>query len=405
MQQQASAIREALVGRLPILNQQHEVVGYELLLRRTGASAEEIDRQIAEVLTFTLMDMGIDQVAGRKPVFLRVTAQFLSLDLTQLLPADKVALVLPADLPIDGKVVETCKSLHARGYLLMLDDRDWSAELAPLMPTLRMVRFDVGRSDLAQQLTAYRQYPVRFVAGNVETLMEHDRARQAGCTFFQGYFFCQPDAVRGKRLPDSKIAILRALQKVMSAESIREVEEVVKQDVGLSYRLLRYLNSAAFNMMHKIDSVQQALNMLGLNNIRRWLSVLAMSSLGEGKPAELVRMALWRGRMLEGLAEKSGMAARKSDYFILGLFSLLDAILDQPMQEALSHIALPAEVRQGLLEPESPLGRKLALVALAQRGDWKTMRTLLTQEGIDLPTLAALNVEATEWVEEFSSLQ
>ncbi|MDQ6966400.1 MAG: HDOD domain-containing protein, partial [Mariprofundaceae bacterium] len=178
---------------------------------------------------------------------------------------------------------------------------------------------------------------------------------------------------------------------------------VMMRDVTLSYRLLRHINSAAFGLRSKVESVRQALGLLGLSNIRQWLSLLLLADAGKGLPIEVVRLALQRAKMLEGIAELH-LPERKSDYFLLGLFSLLDTILGVSMQDALAKLCLPEAIHQGLLDADSSYGRLLQLVKDVEQGDWGNVDELAHRTGIKCGDLMGVQTRALHWVKENSGL-
>jgi len=196
------------------------------------------------------------------------------------------------------------------------------------------------------------------------------------------------------------MSILRAMQQALVVTSIDEMFSVVKQDVTLSYRLLRYINSAAFGLKREVQSIEQALSLLGLNNIRRWLTLLTMTSLGENKPKELIRQALWRARFLESVAKALGEKVIDDD-FMMGLFSILDALLDQPMHESLQEITLADHVHDGLIDLNSPMGKKLAMSFALERGDWDVIK-VFTDDGrrMAYTEVTRLQAEALVWADE-----
>jgi len=391
------------IGRQPIMDQWYQVVAYELLYHAEGGSMAGQENLAAQSIVTGLMDIGIEKLTGNKPVFINMPALFLQNDLLALLPADQVGVEIGQNVKMDGKIIDECRELKERGFTLLLDSYSYEPSLEAILDVVDYVKIDFKSCpDIAEQLAVFRQYPVKLLAKKIETLAEHDIAKTAGINYFQGYFFCKPERMeKAKTLPDSKLATMHALQQVMSAEAIEDIEDVVKQDMGLSYRLLKYINSAVFGMSREIESIQQALSLLGLNNIRRWLSMLALASLGESKPLELVRMAMLRGKFLDGIAE-ARKDSRTSDYFLLGMFSLLDAILDQPMDQALDDIALPADVREGLLDDYSQFGRLLSMIRSIEKGEWDDVEAYCRKNSLSRSNISSIYTHAVQWTDELT---
>jgi EAL and modified HD-GYP domain-containing signal transduction protein len=294
--------------------------------------------------------------------------------------------------------------LKDKGYSIALDDFEYDESKRELVGLADRIKVDVlNNPDVAATVNILRQFPVTLLAEKVETHEQYALMTKLGFTMFQGYFFCRPQVVAGMRLPDSKLAVMRALKEVSTAESVDQLYGVIGHDVNLSYKLLRYINSAAFGFRIKIESIEQALNLLGLETMRRWLTVLSLAMLGEDKPLELVRQAMLRGKLMEEIARLLGRD-RLSDYFVLGMFSLLDALLDQPLEIAVQDIALPEVVRQGLFDAKSGPARKLTLLHDIERADWRGITVGCRLLGLDFDAVMKAQGNAAVWLEEYSAM-
>jgi len=392
---------EIIIGRQPIFNRDYGVVGYEVLYRGTDQSVGA--EQTAQMMVNTLMDLGLDAVAGSLPVYFNVDEAFLlnETELTQALPADQVHFEILESVPPTPAVLAACQRLKDKGYKLALDDVI-SIEMArPFIDVIDILKVDwLDAADPAAILREFRRTNVKFLAEKIEDYETAEAAKALNVDLFQGYFYCKPDTVSGVKPPESRMSVLRAMQRAMLAQSIDDMFDVVKQDVSLSYRLLKYINSAAFGLKREVQSIEQALSLLGLNNIRRWLTLLAMTSLGENKPKELIRQALWRARFLESLAKQLGDDVVNDD-FMMGLFSILDALLDQPMQKSLEEISLADHVHNGLIDLNSPMGKKLALSFAIERGDWDFVRDY-TEDGrrMAYTEVTRIQTESMHWADE-----
>jgi len=254
--------------------------------------------------------------------------------------------------------------------------------------------------DLDADVTILRKFNAPLLAEKVETLADYERAYALGFEYFQGYYFCKPDIVNSKTMADSKIAILQALQQVMTATVVADIQKVVKQDVNLSYRLLKYINSASFGMRSEVESIERALVLLGLNNTRRWLSLLSLALLSEGKPSELIHTALYRGYLLESIAKLLN-TDNAEDAFLLGMFSVLDALLDKPMSEAIAEISLPNTVRDALLSDDAAMSYKLHIAKSLERSDLdKTISLTAEYDALHIKDLINLYTQALSWSNE-----
>ncbi len=392
---------EIIIGRQPIFDRDYRVAAYELLYRNSDSA--ENAAMTAQVVVNTLIDLGLDNVAGSLPVFFNIDETFLlnETELTQALPPELVYFEILETVRPTAEVLAACQNLKDKGYKLALDDAINIESVRPFIEYLDVLKIDwMLAENPASIVKEFRRYPVKFLAEKVDSYEGMEAAKQLNLDFYQGYFFCKPDTVSGTKPPESRMSILRAMQQALMATSIDEMFAVVRQDVTLSYRLLKYINSAAFGLKREVQSIEQALSLLGLKNIRRWLTLLTMTSLGENKPPELIRQALWRARFLEALARHTGEDVIDDD-FMMGLFSILDALLDCSMQDSLKEINLMDHVHDGLVDLESSMGRKLALSFAIEQGDWDFIKDY-TDDGrrISYTDLTRHQVEAMHWADD-----
>ena len=393
-------MEQFFVGRQPILDREFQTVAYELLFRRpegAGDAPVSDEEMTAHVLVGGLMDLGLHRLSGNLPVYVKASRGLLLHGMLEEFPPEILGVQLPAGMAADDEVLTVCRDMRAAGRSVMLGGLPEDAAWFGVADAVKVNMADDGAAGTAKEA---RARGLALVAGMVETLEQHERALALGCERFQGYFFCKPQVVEGRKLPESRLAVMQAMHRVMTAEAIADVEEVILRDVTLSYRLLKYINSAAFGMRRKIESVRQALALLGLANIQQWLSVMLLAAVGKDRPRELMRMALLRGRMLEGLAEQRA-PGRKTDYFVLGMFSLLDAILGVPMEVALDKLYLPEDIHEGLLDRATPRGRELALVEALEQDDWARVDELAAPLGVAMGDLVGLHTQALLWVNDY----
>jgi len=393
------------LGRQPILDREYKTIAYGLVFHDWDPSADEsvATEKSARLLVNGLMDIGLGEISNNLPVYVPVTRELLVRGAISEFPPDLLGVSIPAEIEVDDEILAVCASLRQQGYAVLLKGAVDSRAYDELLNVATAVKLDVDIPDLVDTVKRIRPHVKGLLAGRVESHADFEHATALGFSGFQGYFFSRPQIIEGKSLPASSLAVMQALQKVMGAEAISDVEEVMMRDVTLSYRLLRHINSAAFGLRSKVESVRQALGLLGLSNIRQWLSLLLLADAGKGLPVEVVRLALQRAKMLEGIAELH-KPERKSDYFLLGLFSLLDTILGVSMQDALAKLCLPEAIHQGLLDADSSYGRLLQLVKDVEQGDWGNVDELARRTGIKCGDLMGVQTRALHWVNENASL-
>ena len=247
---------------------------------------------------------------------------------------------------------------------------------------------------------------VHLLAEKVETVEEFREGMRLGFEYFQGFYFCTPEMISRKEIPAFKLNYLQLIQEVSRLElDFDRLEEIIKGDVSLSVRLLRMLNSAAFGYKGRVRSVKGALTLLGEATVKKWATMLAIGELGEDKPAELVVTCLVRARVCELLAPLASLAGHAHDLFLVGLLSLVDALVGRPLTELVQEMALSEEIKAGILDDESRLGRVRALVLAHERADWDRVSSLATELGLPESSIAEQHRVALEWHQQVSHTQ
>ncbi len=321
------------VARQPILDREEQVFGYELLFRDglVNAFSGDTDEASRVTLDRSLL-MGLDVLCDGRRAFVNCTRDTLIHGLVTLLPSASTAVEVLENVPPDPEVIAACCSLKEAGYLIALDDYVANDVRAPLAEIADIIKVDLLLTTEAQREALVKHYGpwrCRMLAEKVETQTDFFRARDQGFVYFQGYFFRRPEMLNTHDMPANRLNYLRMLAEVSRPElDVAELEKVIKSETSVCYRLLRYLNSAVFGLKREIHSVRHALSMLGERQVRRWVRLVAAVGAGQEKTSDLVLAALVRGRfggLLQPLVEHG-----ESDLFLLGLLSLIDAMLEMP---------------------------------------------------------------------------
>jgi EAL and modified HD-GYP domain-containing signal transduction protein len=367
---------DIFIGRQPIYDRELGVYAYELLFRAApdnSACFNDGDQATSNVIVNAFMEIGLDNIVGQRLAFINLTRAFFVDQDNICLPKERVVLELLEHIEPDADVIDGIKRLSAQGYAIALDDFVYHEDLQPLVQLADIVKVDVKalqRDEIRSQVHKLRRHPLKLLAEKVETRDEFDFCLELGFDYFQGYFFAQPQVLRGQRLPNNRLAILRLLSRLQDPDiKPAELEELIVQDVTFSYRILRYVNSAAFSLARKIESVHQAVVILGQQTIKTWTTLLAMSQV-DNKPTELVVTAMVRGKMAEALA-KAIKAPHPEAFFTVGLFSALDALMDNTMQEILTQLPLAEHISSALLDHKGIHGEVLKSVLAYERGEWE----------------------------------
>ena len=400
---------DVFVARQPIFDRQWRVYGYELLYR-SGPLENEFDgtdSTIAtqQVISNTLLSIGLENIVGGKKAFLNFDRSLLNDRIYLSLPREATVIEILESVEPTADLIELCRSIHEQGYDIALDDFVSSPQFEPLTRLAQLIKVDTRVTDRAEQerlLRTYRPRGIALLAEKIETYKEYEWARAAGYDYFQGYFFARPFVMHSHQIPASKLNCLRLLSEMQQPElNFERVEDLIASDVSLTYKLLRYANSALFGRHEEIKSIGHALVIVGADNIRRWVALAALPMLATDKPGELVTLSIVRARFCESLMKLARMTLR-NEAFLMGMFSLLDALLDQPLDDALQAVSLRPEITQALLgtaPDRNPLATIYKLTRRYELGDWDEVEMLAKECGF--PGLAAGNayVEAALWAE------
>ena len=405
---------DVLLARQAIFDRDRKLYGYELLYRSNtsagGFDGTAADLATLQVLSNTLVSIGAENVLGGKKAFVNFDHRLLRDKIYAALPKDSIVIEILETVDPAEDLDALCKTIAGQGYSLALDDFTDEVKLEPLTHLVRVIKIDMrltSREDQERMLRTYKPRGITMLAEKVETYAEFDWARRAGYDLFQGYFFARPVIVRGQQIPAVKMSCLRLLREMHAPEiDFDRVEELLREDVALTYKLLRYVNSAMFARRTEIQSIGRALMVLGEDGIRRWVALATLPTLATDKPTELLTMSLLRARFCEKLAEQT-KDGRPGKAFLMGMFSLLDALIDQPLDEALRNVDLGREVTEALLgvgESDNSLAPLHELILNYEQGNWDAVEQIARQCSIPLPATGDAYLDSAEWAEEIIKL-
>lgn len=397
-----------LLARQPIFNRRMEVVAYELLYRadnKNRAKFADGNSASTQVLLNTFAELSIEKVVGKLQAFINFTAALME----TRFPFDTSQLVIEVleNEVIDASLLHSLKKLREDGFSIALDDFVLSEQSAVLIPFADIVKLDVlalTEPQLIAHINHLKPLGVQLIAEKIETFEMLEHCRALGFDMFQGYFLERPQVIKGQRLNESRQAVLQLLAQLNDPNAaFEDIEIIIARDPVLSYKLLRLVNSAAFALPRTIESLRQALTLLGLKLIRNWIGLLAMAKLGD-KPAELSVKALTRAKLCELIASQSRPHTQCDTFFTVGLLSTLGAFMDAPLHEVLDDIKLSEALRDALLKHSGTEGQILDTVIHYEHGEWNKIDwDFLEQEQLNPHTLSALYLQTLEWVDETMS--
>jgi len=391
------------LARQPILNRARDLYGYELLFRnglQNSCDGLDLEHASASVMDTSFL-IGFEKLTAGHPMFINCPRDFLLHDYISIFPPKSVVVEILESVNPNEEVVEACSRLKLAGYTIALDDFVDDPKWAPMVELADIIKVDFRLTEEREQMalvTRFAGKKIRLLAEKVETQEEYAAAMQMGYSLFQGYFFCRPEIVHHGDLPASKLAYLGLLRAATASEfDIQELALKIKHEPSLTFRLLRYLNSAFFGLRSDIQSVPHALSLLGERELRKWIAVVSVGVLADGKPDELMTVPLVRGRFCELMAPLAGVAAHANDLFLLGLLSVMDAILDQPLDSILAELPVRSEIKEALLA-HTGLYRQLLEIAIAhERAEWEKVSVLVAATGMNEEQVSALYISAVDW--------
>ena len=401
---------EIFIGRQPIMDRRQQMVAYELLFRRSQHNAADVHDDLAataSVITRAFIDLGIEAALGPYKGFINCDESLLLSDLLEVLPSDKVVLEVLETVEITPAVVERCVELKALGFTLALDDFvGYEDRFKPLLDIVEIVKVDTMLVDPAGLLAVTRKlgnWPVTLLAERVEKVELVEHCQQIGYSLFQGYYFAKPMIMAGKRLSHSQLALLRLLGMVLEDADVAELEAVFKREPGLTMNLMRLTNSVATGVRVKVTSLRHAITLLGRRQLQRWLQLLMYTKPRPGTEpisSPLMQLAATRGKLMELLAGQiePGRQEFEDQAFMVGIISLMPALMGVPMAEILNGISLGSAVREALEAQSGTLGKMLDLTEALEGNDGETCHDLTARlPGLDADRVNACHTQALIW--------
>jgi EAL and modified HD-GYP domain-containing signal transduction protein len=393
------------IARQPIFDRGEQVYGYELLFRsglENRCTADDRDAAALDVADNFLNTSARTLTAGRR-AFINCTRRFLVNDYATLMPKDETVIEILETVRPDAEVLAACRKLKDLGYVIALDDFVYARELEPFIDLADIIKIDFQISAPSERQRAVGELAplgIQLLAEKVETRAEFAEAHNSGYSYFQGYFFCKPQIVPSLHIPAFKAHYLRLLQAINKPELDRtEVVALIEREVSLCYKLLRFVKSSLFGFKSEINSTAHALALVGDQEVRKWASVAAVLGIAGDTSNELVLTSLTRGRCCELLAPLRSARRDGQSLFLLGVFSLMDAMLGRPISEIVSEIALPDVVRAALLGAPNRHAKILELVNAFEAGRWGEVRELARGVGLNESQLSSAYLEAVDWAQ------
>lgn len=396
------------VARQPIFTRDMEIWGYELLFRNgedvRAAVIADGDQATTQVIAdgFTLACQGMRQGTKALVNFPRLA---LVSSAPYVLPPELSVIEILETVEPDSEVLDACRELKNAGYKLALDDFVGQPGFEPLCALADIIKVDILNKtpdEVRAIVAGLVPYKAQLLAEKVENRNMFSVCAKLGFTYFQGYFFSRPEVIPGRKLSSSQVSKIKLLKEFSDPESdIGRLVDIIQTDLAISYRLLQYINSARFCLRGKIDSIQRAATMLGRDNLRQWLQVIVLSDLNSSdKAREVVRLSVQRAKFLLNISEHCITPFRSEGMFMFGLFSMLDAILDQYMDQILENIPINTEIKQALTDPDNPNAVWLSFLGELERWNWSELIRLARELRVPTHLVGTMSAKALVWTDE-----
>jgi EAL and modified HD-GYP domain-containing signal transduction protein len=396
------------IARQPIFNHNKRLYAYELLYRGNNEwnlSNTEGSRATSSLLVSTFLTEGIEKITGTKPCFINFTQELLLKNIHSAFPKNRLVIEILEDVEPTTEVVEACQKMVDQGYTLALDDFIYKPKFDPLIRLASIIKVDFkltpldSLEKLLYKLSRFDH--LKFLAEKVETYEEFDKSLKLGFSYFQGYFFSYPEKIQIEELTSVKINLLRLLAEVSQKKTtITRLNEIVSIDVALTYKLLRFLNSAHFFLLEKVVSVSRAISFLGATRFRRFVMLILIAEIATDKPEELVRLAVVRAKFCELLATHGNLKKHSNELFLVGLFSLIDAMLDKPIKELLAGLPLTNNVTIALIDKTGPYAPVLEAVRNYEQSLKSPCLNNLKLIQVSPQSVGSLYLQAVEYSEQ-----
>lgn len=398
---------DIFMARQAIFDLNQHVIAYELLYRAADEDTskfEDGDSATSSVVVNSLLMMGLENITDKKLAFINFTKNLITNEVPKVFSKEFIVVELLEDIIPDEAFILAVKDLKALGYLIALDDFEADYEYNEMIDLADIIKVDFMLNTVEsrkQIVEKYKHKSIKFLAEKVETHEEFQEAIEQGYEYFQGYFFARPKVVTGKDVRSISVNYIKVLNELNKATpEYNAIAQIIESDLAMSYKLMRLINSPAFYTNSKITSVNHALVLLGFKEIRKWISLIMLRDMGIDKPQELVRLSLIRAKCMESLAKHIKAKDKQPELFLTGMFSLIDTIMDRPMDEVLKDLPFIDEVKEALMGRRSLYKEVLNLVICYEKGSWDLFFKKCDALGIERNVVAKVYVDSLGWVSD-----
>ena len=399
------------VARQPIFDINEKTVAYELLYRNSSVNNYQHtdgDQATTDVIVNSFLNIGIKELSNGKPCFINFTDKLLKLGVPSYFNPLSIVVEILETVELNEEILAICKELKAHGYTIALDDffvSQWNDLTVRILDYVDIIKIDfrtTNRSDRQEMIRFIKDRNIQFLAEKVETIEEYIEAKEDGFVYFQGFYFSKPVILNSYDIPSYYHSYFQILKEIESPEpDLEKIKDVIEKDISLSYKLLRLINNPVFRPRNEVSSIKQAIILLGLNEIKKWIYVLAIRGADKGsggtKEREIIELSLKRGKLGELIGRKVGRELLASKYFLLGMFSLMDSLLHHPMEELLEDLPLSNELKDALSGEKNDEYVMLQFLKDIEHAFHEDVELAFNPTNMPMEELFRLYGEASDW--------
>lgn len=401
---------DVFLARQPILDKHGKIISYEILFRNSSTGNtykfNDGDEATIKVMQNSLINIGMEKIVGHKKAFINFTENILKSDLYSLIPPKNVVIELLEDIVPSESVVNSCKILKKNGFTIALDDFIFDESYIELVKLADIIKVDFiltkGHKrkeilDIARNINPN----LKFLAEKVENLEEFNEALSLGYSYFQGYYFSKPQIVKGKKIEGNKLIYLKLIKELNSKKfSLENIQDLIKKDISMSYEILKLINSAKYYFKNRIKSINHAVSLLGENEIKKWLYFICMKPICSNRPQIVMLESLLRAEFLEKLAKKTPLNKNSSNFYLMGIMSLMDVILQMPLAKVLDELMISEDVKYALTGRESNYYSKMLDIVISFRtGNWDKCMFTASYFNLNSKDLQDCYMDSIRWVD------
>ncbi|MBC2460307.1 EAL and HDOD domain-containing protein [Clostridium beijerinckii] len=402
---------DIFVARQPIFNRKNEVVAYELLFRNgqnnfyNNANGDEAT---LKVIANTFYTFDFKDITDNKKAFINFTEELIKKEIATILPKEYVVIEILENIEPNDEIVDACKRLKKRGFILALDDFVFHTKYIKLIEIADIIKIDFKITTGGERKKVFElkkiNNKIKFLAEKVENKEEYDEALKLGYSYFQGYYFSKPIVLSRKNIPTNKDTAIKILKLINKDDfDFNKLEELIIKDLGLSYKIIKLINSSAYCLKNEVRSIKYAIALLGRKEIIKWLYVVLLNDLKENNTDELIKVSLQRAKLCELICNMSEYKNKVYSAYMVGLFSVMDAILNCSIEVILKELYIDDEIKEGLIEKDNFLNKILKLAINYEKGQWENVEFYTKEIGVNDNKLAEAYIDAIKWADDVVS--